>query len=562
MSTRLVFRRRYPVHRQRLVNSLPKSIVETAYMSKKLLLKELSRYELGTFADVIYRNAILYPDNEAFVCGSERISFKRFNERVNRLVHGLRELKFQKGEVIGILSWNCLEYTEVFGAAMKGGYILAHFNPRLKEQELIHVINDSKASVVFIGPDLVEIADRIHSRLPHAKTLVAFDNARKQMTAYGEVMESHSAGEPESKVTEQDPLVIFYTSGTTGVPRGAVYTHQQKMENTCMKALEIGLEFGDRHLVILPMFHIGGDSHIWPFFITGGCNVIAPEPSFNPAASLQMIVKERITDVHIVPTQLVSLLNLPNIESYDLGELKRVWYAASPMPVEVLKRGLALFGPIFMQGYGQTESGPHSTVLTKNAHRVIDNPPEQQKVLASCGQPCMGVHIRIIDETGNDVEAGEIGEIIINGKRNMSGYWQNPDSTADTIKNGWLYTGDMGFYDERGFIYIADRKKDMIVTGGENVYPKEVEEVLYRHPAVLEAAVIGIPDDYWVERVQAVLVLKEGKHATAQEIIDFCKEHIAHYKAPKGVDFVESLPKSPQGKTLKKEIRKQYRTEK
>ena len=542
-------------------NKPTNTLLEAAGMNDKLTLKELSRYELGTFADIIYRNAILYPDNEAFVCGSKRISFKYFNERANRLINGLKELKTQKGEVIGILSWNCLEYTEVFGAAMKGGYILAHFNPRLKDQELVHVINDSKARVLFIGPDLVEILKRIHKQLSHTKTIVAFGNAREAMMAYGEVLERQSTNEPESKVMEQDPLVIFYTSGTTGVPRGALYTHKQKMENTVMKALDIGLESGDRHLVILPMFHIGGDSHIWPFFLMGGCNVIIGEPSFNPAASLQTIVKERITDVHIVPTQLVSLLNLPDIESYDLGELKRVWYAASPMPVEVLKRGLALFGPIFIQGYGLTESGPHTTVLNRAAHRVIDKIPAEQKLLSSCGQPCIGVQMRIIDEAGNDVAAGKIGEIIIKGRRSMTGYWRNSDSTEKTIKDGWLYTGDMGFYDEKGFIYIADRKKDMIVTGGENVYPKEVEEVLYRHPAVMEAAIIGIPDDYWVERVQAVVVLKEGQQATAEEIIDFCKEHIAHYKAPKGVDFVESLPKSPQGKILKKEIRKQYWTE-
>jgi long-chain acyl-CoA synthetase len=543
--------------RKKATNTLPKA----AGMNDKLTLKELSRYELGTFADIIYRNAILYPENEAFVCGSERMSFKHFNERVNRLIHSLQELKIQKGEVIGILSWNCLEYTEVFGAAMKGGYVLAHFNPRLKEQELIHVINDSMASAIFIGSDLVEIMDRIHNQLSHTKTIMAFSNAREQMMTYSAVLESHSTDEPESKVTEQDPLVIFYTSGTTGVPRGAIYTHKQKMENTCMKALDIGLEFGDRHLVILPMFHIGGDSHIWPFFLMGGCNVIIPEPSFNPVASLQTIVEERITDVHIVPTQLVSLLNLPDIESYDLGELKRIWYAASPMPVEVLKRGLALFGPIFMQGYGLTESGPHTTVLNRAAHRVIDKIPAEQKVLASCGQPCIGVHMRIIDEASNDVEAGTIGEIIIKGKRNMTGYWRNSESTQKVIKDGWLHTGDMGYYDEKGFIYIADRKKDMIVTGGENVYPKEVEEVLYQHSAVMEAAVIGIPDDYWVERVHALVVIREGAQATAKEIIDFCKEHIAHYKAPKGIEFVESLPKSPQGKILKKEIRARYWTD-
>ena len=526
-------------------------------MTAKLLLRELSRYQLGTFADIIYRNAILYPDSEAFVCGSERISFKRFNERVNRLIHGLQALGIQKGEVIGILSWNRLEYPEVFGAAMKGGFILAHFNPRLQAEELIHIINDSEARVVFLGPEFVEIVDRIHKRLSKAELFLTFGNAERQMMAYREVLESHSE-EPEPNIREEDPLVIFYTSGTTGIPRGAIYTHRQKMENTYIKALDIGVEFGDRHLVVLPMFHIGGDSHIWPFFLMGGCNVIMPRPSFDPAEALQMIAEEQITDVHIVPTQLISLLNLPDIEQCDLHCLKRIWYAASPMPTEVLKSGLSVFGPIFMQGYGQTESGPDVTVLSRANHRYSGESTEAQSVLASCGQPCIRVHVRIVDEAGRDVEAGKIGENIVESKRIMTEYWRKPDDTKETIRDGWLYTGDMGYYDEKGFIYIADRKKDMIITGGENVYPKQVEDVLYRHPAVKEAAVIGIPDPYWIEKVCALVVLKENTQAAEEDIISFCKEHIAHYKAPKTVEFVGSLPKNPQGKILKKEIRAKY----
>jgi acyl-CoA synthetase (AMP-forming)/AMP-acid ligase II len=524
----------------------------------RLLLRELSRYQLGTFADIIYRNAILYPDSEAFVCGSERIGFKSFNERVNGLIHGLQALGIHKGDIIGILSWNRLEYPEVFGAAMKGGFILAHFNPRLQAEELIHVINDSEARVVFLGPEFGEMIARIHKRLSKAELFLTFGDAEGQMIAYREVLESHSNEEPEPNVREEDPLVIFYTSGTTGIPRGSIYTHRQKMENTSIKALDIGVEFGDRHLVVLPMFHIGGDSHIWPFFLMGGCNVIMPRPSFDPAEALQAIAQEQITDVHIVPTQLVSLLNLPDIERYDLHSLKRIWYAASPMPTEVLKRGLSVFGPIFMQGYGQTESGPDVTVLNKASHRDAMGSTEAQSVLASCGQPCIRVHVRIVDETGHDVEAGKIGEIIVKSKRIMTEYWRKPDETKETIRDGWLYTGDMGYYDEQGFIYIADRKKYMIITGGENVYPKEVEDVLYRHPAVKEAAVIGVPDPYWVERVHALVVFRENAQAAEEDIISFCKEHIAHYKAPKSVEFVESLPKNPQGKILKKEIRAKY----
>jgi long-chain acyl-CoA synthetase len=527
-------------------------------MPDKFILRELSRYQLGTFADIIYRNAILYPDCEAFVCGSERVSFKRFNQRVNKLIHGLHDLGIQKGDVIGILSWNQLEYPEVFGAAMKGGFVLAHINPRLQAEELVHVINDAEPRVLFLGSELGETTDRLHKQLSKIEFFLTFGDAEGQMMAYREMMASQSKEEPEPRVGEEDPLTIFYTSGTTGLPRGAIYTHRQKLENASFKALDIGVEFGDRHLVVLPMFHIGGDSHIWPFFLMGGCNVLMPRLSFEPAEALQAIAKEQITDVHIVPTQLISLLNLPDIEQYDLPCLKRIWYAASPMPTEVLKRGLSVFGPIFMQGYGQTESGPDVTVLSRANHHYSGESTEAQSVLGSCGQPCIRVHVRIVDEAGRDVEAGKIGEIIVESKRIMTGYWHKPEETKETIRDGWLYTGDMGYYDEKGFIYIADRKKDMIITGGENVYPKEVEEVLYKYPAVKETAVIGVPDPYWVERVHAVVVLKKDAQATEEDIISFCRNHIAHYKAPKTVEFVDSLPKNPQGKILKRELRSKY----
>ena len=530
-------------------------------MEHRHTLKELCRYNIGTFADIIYRNAILYPDKEAFVCGRERISFKLFNERVNRLVNGLKAMGIHQGDVIGIVSWNRLEYPEVFGAAMKGGIVLAHFSPRLQGEELIFLIKDSGAKALFLAPEFAELVGGIRERLTETSLFISFGEEDGKSVFYGEILERHPAEEPESSIKPDDPLVIFYTSGTTGTPRGAIYTHRQKMENVTMKALDLGLEFGDRHLVVLPMFHIGGDSHIWPFFLMGGCNVIMPQKSFDPSASLKTIKEEEITDIHIVPTQLVALLDLPDIKSYDLGCLKRIWYAASPMPTEVLKRGLSIFGPIFMQGYGQTESGPHATFMTKAAHCVLDGEPEDQKVLFSCGQPCIGVHMRIVDENDKDLLPGEIGEIIIQSDRIMVEYWRRPDETRETIKDGWLRTGDMGYYDERGFIYIADRKKDMIISGGENVYPKEVEDVLYRHEAVSEAAVIGVPDKFWVERVHAVIVLRRGAAATEEEIIGFCKGCMASYKAPKSVEFVESLPKNPQGKILKRELSKKYKTD-
>ena len=527
-------------------------------MTKKYLLKELSRYSLGTFANIIYRNAILYPDQEAFVSGLERISFKQFNQGANRLVHGLHALGIQKGDMIGILSWNSLKYLEVFGAAMKGGFVLAHYNPRQQADELVHLINDSEPRVLFLGPECVESIDKIHKQLPQTEVFVALGEGEGYLKSYREIVEGQPTTEPDSKVTGEDPLTIFYTSGTTGKPRGAIYTHKQKLDNATNKALHIGVEFGDRHLGILPMFHIGGDSHTWPYFLMGGCNVIIPHPAFDPVEALQMIAKEGITDYHIVPTQLIAMLNLPDIDQFDLRNLKRIWYAASPMPIEVLKKGLAVFGPIFFHSFGQTESGPEITVLSKATLRYSLETTGAKDIIASCGHPCLDAHVRIVDEAGKDVEEGEIGEIIVKSQRIMTEYWRKPEETKESILDGWLYTGDLGYYDKMGYIYIADRKKDMIITGGENVYPIEVENVMYRYPAIKEVAVIGIPDDYWIERVHALVVLKENAQATPEDIITFCRENISHYKAPKSVEFVKDLPKNPQGKILKKEIRKKY----
>jgi len=523
-------------------------------MKPQYTLKELCRYRLGTFAEIIHRNSLFYPNDEAFVYGQKRVTFADFNGRVNRLVNGLRALGCAKGDVIGILSWNCLAYMEVWGAAMKGGFILAHLSPRLLEKELLALCLHSGVRVLFCGPEFSEMGGRFMQRIPDMRQYFIF-SAPAQMPSYDKLVDENSPEEIDVEMTSEDPLAIIYTSGTTGTPKGALYNHRQKLDNTVVKALTLGAQPGDRALIVLPMFHIGGDSHIWPFFITGGCNVIEQKSTFDPAVMLKTIQDEKVTDVQIVATQLIALLNYPEIDRYDLGSLKRIWYAASPMPVEVLKRGLKKFGPIFMQGYGMTESGPNSTSMSREAHLLPASLSDGPGVLASCGRPCFGVQMRVVDEDGRDLPVGEIGEIIVHSNNNMSGYWRQPENTEKTMRNGWLHTGDMGCYDENAYVYIVDRKKDMIISGGENIYSKEVEDVLYQHPAVYEAAVIGVSDAYWVERVHAVVVLNNGMETSDEELIRFCREHVAKYKAPKSVEFVKELPKSPQGKILKRELR-------
>ncbi|MCJ7655458.1 MAG: long-chain-fatty-acid--CoA ligase, partial [Dehalococcoidia bacterium] len=462
----------------------------------------------------------------------------------------------KKGEVIGILSWNCLQFADVNGAAMKGGFIASPFNPRLKADELDYIINYSEASILFVGAELLETADSLRPRLTKVKNFISLEGSAPGMIAHQDLLASHKGQEPDVQVTEDDPVGIIYTSGTTGVPRGALYTHRRLIEDSKILALDTSLQPGHRRVLITPLFHIAGNSHLRSSMYTGGCIIIIK--FFDPAAVLQAIQDEKATHMDIVPTHLAAMLNLPDLDKYDISSLQFLWYGASPMPLEILKKGMKAFGPIIAQGYGQSESGPAISHLSREDHNVLDRPKEEQKKLSSAGQPDIGVHVRIVDGEGNDVAPGTVGELILRSKQMMAEYWHKPDDTRATIIDGWLHTGDMCYYDEKGYIYIADRKKDMIISGGENVYPREVEEILYRHPAVLEATVIGIPDPYWVEKVHALVVTKKGASATTEEVIAFCKKHIAGYKTPKSVEFVDSLPKNPAGKILKRELREKY----
>ena len=525
-------------------------------MTPRLILRELSRYKIGTFADIIYRNALLQPHREAFIYGSERITFSQFNSRVNSLIHALLSMGVKKGDVIGVLSWNCLEYADVYGAAMKGGFIISPFNARLQLKELDYLINQSEANTLFVGPEFVELINSLRPRLSKVKNYISFEDPALNMRCHRELLATYSDEEPDVQVEEDDPLLILYTSGTTGMPRGALYTHRRAMDNTRTHVVVMGLLPGDKHVAIMPLFHIGGWAHLGNFLYIGGPSIIIK--FFDPAATLQTIQDEKASDIDIVPTHLIAMLALPDYKKYDLSSLKRMFYAASPMPLEVLKKGMEVWGAILCQFYGQTESGPHTITLRREEHDVLDKPTKEQAVLASCGRPDIGVHVRIVDDKGNDVPPGEVGEIIVQSHHLMVEYWHKPEDTRDTIVNGWLHTGDAAYYDEKGYIYIVDRKKDMIISGGENIYPREVEEVLYQHPAVNEAAVIGIPDPYWVERVHALVVLKEGASITIEELIEFCKGKIARYKSPKSVEFVVSLPKNPAGKILKQELREKY----
>jgi acyl-CoA synthetase (AMP-forming)/AMP-acid ligase II len=522
----------------------------------KNILKELSRYKIGTYADIIYRNALMYPEREAFVYGKERITFSEFNARTNSLIHALWSMGVKKGDVLGVVSWNCLEYLDVYGAAMKGGFIISPINVRLKTDELEYLINYSKANTLFVGPEMVELVNSLKPRLPNVKNFISFEGQAPRMSCHRDLLAKYSREEPDVQVTEDDPLYIIYTSGTTGVPRGALFTQGGSREDIRTKVLEKALEPGDTYVILIPLFHVIVSEMLALFYI-GDRSVIIK--FFDPAETLKTIQDEKATDIFVVPTHLAAMLALPDVKKYDVSSVKRVSYGGSPIPIELLEKALTVFGPIFVQAYGQSECSI-ITYLRREDHDVLDKAPEEKKILNSCGRPCIDTHLRIVDEKENDVATGEIGEIIVLSKHNMIGFWQKPEDTAATIINDWVHTGDVGYCDEKGYIYIVDRKRDMIISGGENVYSREVETILYQHPAVAECAVIGVPDPYWVEHVHGVVVLKKGATLTPDELIAFCKKRLAGYKAVKSVEIVDALPKNSTGKILKKELRKKWET--
>jgi len=522
------------------------------------VLKESCSHRVGLFGDIICRNAWFYPNREAFIFGDQRVTFEQYNERVNSLVHALHDMGVKEGDVLGVLSWNCLEYMDVFGAAEKGGFIVAPFNPRLSLSDFEYLINDSEANTLFVGPELADVVNTLKSSIYKVKHFISLESSLPDMKRHADLLASYPISEPDTKVEDEDLLFIWYTSGTTGRPRGALYNHGRFREEMMCLAREVPIGPDDKCIALMPLFHSGGIALNSYFFHQGATNVNIK--SFDPKALLVLIDKEKITNLGLVPTHLSAMLDLPGLESYDVSSIRRIYYAASPMPKELLVRGIEKFGMVFYQAYGQAESGPEITNLKEKEHDVLGKSPREQQRLLSCGRPALGVHVRIVDENGTDVSVGDIGEIIVMSRHIMKEYWKRPQETAETIVDGWLHTGDMGSYDEDGYIYIVDRRKDMIISGGEHIYPREVEEVLYQHPAVLECAVFGIPDPKWVESVHAVVSLKKGAMAIPEELMEFCKNNMARYKAPKSLEIMPEIPKGATGKILKREIKDKYWT--
>jgi long-chain acyl-CoA synthetase len=508
--------------------------------------------------DILRRSAFNFPWKQALVYGENVITYHALNTRVNRLANSLLKMGIRKGDRLAVLFHNCPEFVEVYFAAAKIGAIFVPLDNLLKGRELEHIIKYVSPRYLFVDPDYEEFIGSIRKELPFIEKFIGLRGlSSTHLMEYDSMIEQGESSEPEIHISDSDVMTIILTTGTTGMPKGVMRTHRHNFVNAMIDTIELNVRFDDRTIFLTPPYHVTTEAVFGRHILMANTIYILREGSFNPKAFLDILSREKITMFQIVPTMIMAMLGVENIHTYDLSSLRLILYAASPIQVALLKRAIQTFKCQFMQMYGQTESGPLITVLRPEDH-VAEGSPAQLAKLASAGLPVLDYEVRVVDEKGKDVNIGEVGEIIARGEAMTIGYWDLPDETSKILRDGWLHTGDMGRLDEDGYLYIVDRKNDMIISGGQNIYPREVEDVLLQHEAVQEAAVIGVPDEYWGESVKAVVVLKKGATASGEGLIDFCKTRLASYKKPRTVEFRDALPKSATGKTLKKFIKSEF----
>jgi long-chain acyl-CoA synthetase len=506
--------------------------------------------------DILIKTANQYPEREILVFQDKRIKAREYLNRVFRVSNALLGLGLKKGDRVAVLLSNSHHSVECFHGNSCAGLVLVPLNSRNSPREHLYMLNNSEASAIILGK---EFAETVSSILPEASTvshaICIGDTPHSSMLDYDDLLAKSSPTDPQIGIADDDMSAIRYTSGTTGHPKGVHRDHRSDI-TAVYNCLIDGLEIRGTDAVALtgPVTHASG-SLILPHFVRGAKVVILP--GFNARKLIETIEKERITTLYLVPTMIVMLLAEPGIENYDLSSLRTIRYGASPIAPEVLKRAIDLFGNVFVQGYGLTEGSMPLTLLIKEDH-IMDGSEKKLKRLSSVGREVTLTKVRIMDVEGNILPPGEIGEIVAQSDQIMKGYWKNPEATTETLRSGWLHTRDMGYMDEDGYLFLVDRKDDMIISGGFNIYPREVEDVIYMHPAVLEAAVFGIPDEKWGETVKAVISLRKGMTATEEEIIEHCKANLASYKKPTSVDFIDDIPKNPNGKILKKVLKEPY----
>jgi acyl-CoA synthetase (AMP-forming)/AMP-acid ligase II len=488
--------------------------------------------------------------------GAQRISYAGALEHTDRLAAALASEGVGSRDRFAVLAKNCLEYPLFYFAGSKTGAVTVPLNYRLAPRELAYIVTDSGAKLVIARGELVEQIERVRGELPDVKTWVSLDGPRPEgWIDYGDWIAAQPARVPEHSGVSEDVLYQMYTSGTTGRPKGAVLSHSAVISNLIQQMAAVTSLPEDHTLVVAPIYHAAAALTVMGSLSTGTSMVIHED--FSPKDVVDALSDGGVTRTMLVPVMIqVCLGMVPDVAERDYTRLHTIIYGASPIASEVLRRAIDVFGCDFTQGYGMTETTAALTFLSPADHRrALAEKPE---LLLSAGRPLPGTQVRIVDESGAPLPAGSVGEILARGDQIMQGYWNLPDATEEALRGGWLHTGDAGMLDDEGFLYIQDRVKDMIVSGGENVYPREVENALFEHPAVADVAVLGVPDEKFGEAVKAIVVLAAGAEASADDLIAFCREQLAGYKRPRSVDFVSELPRNASGKVLKKELREKY----
>lgn len=499
-----------------------------------------------TLGYLIKRSAWKFPRKTAIVFGDKRTTYDELNRRVNRLANALLTLGVKKDDKVASMLFNSPEIIEAYYAAAKIGAISIPINFRLAGGEAEYIIDQSESSTLIYDAELRNVIEKCSTE-KGLHLISVGETHYPDSLPYEELLTSSPDSEIDIPTHERDLRFIMYTSGTTGLPKGAMFTHMNNLWSALSLIVNKKYDFKEVVLIVNPLFHMNSYINIIASVFMGHKIVIMKR--FDPTEMMELIESESVTICSIVPTICKRLLEVPEYRHFNTRQWRYCTCTGSAWPFEMKKAFIARFPHVVMaDAYGATEV--FSGTLIEG--------PDMLKKPGSVGKPYLDTIIRVVDEHGTPYAPGQIGEIIFYGPHVTQGYYNNPEATAQALKDGWFYSGDLGYFDEDGYLYLVDRKKDMIISGGENIYSAEVENALLRHEKILEAAVVGIPDTEWGEMVKAYIVLQDEATMDQDEVIDFCKEHLASYKKPRYVEFVESLPKNVMGKVLKKELRERH----
>jgi len=492
------------------------------------------------------------PDRTAIVYEERTITWLELDQRSNAVAAGLTAAGVGAQDRIARIDKNDPSYFEMLFGSAKVNAVTVDVNYRLAPPEMVQIVNDSQAKVLFVGPDFISVLDKIEPELTTVTKIVVLGESASHDSYETWVGSNVGAADPGVVADGSDVALQLYTSGTTGLPKGVMLTHDNLFGFVNEVAPSWGFTGDSVSIVVMPLFHIAGSGWSIASMVMAAKCVLLRE--VDPTLILKKIEDEKVTHAIFVPAVLQFLLMMPTLPTTDLSTMELIAYGASPITEKVLRGSMEAFGCKFVQVYGLTETTGAIVQLDAEDHDP-DNRPE---LLRSCGKPYPWVQVRVVDEDGKDLSAGEVGELWIKSKQVMKGYWNKPDETAAALTDdGWFKTGDAGYVKD-GYLYLHDRVKDMIVSGGENVYPAEVENALMGHPDVADVGVVGIPDERWGEAVHAVVVKAEGTDPTPESLIAFAREHLAGFKCPKSISFTEALPRNPSGKILKRELREPY----